>query len=32
MVGTLYMSTEPGDEHYAKVGTRLSAGQTVSII
>ncbi len=32
MVGTFYMAPEPGAEPYAKVGTRVSAGQTVCII
>ena len=32
MVGTFYSAPEPGAEPYAKVGTRISAGQTVCII
>ncbi|HET7025111.1 MAG TPA: acetyl-CoA carboxylase biotin carboxyl carrier protein [Gemmatimonadales bacterium] len=32
MVGTFYMAPEPGAEAYAKVGTRVSPGQTVCII
>jgi acetyl-CoA carboxylase biotin carboxyl carrier protein len=32
MVGTFYKAPEPGAEPYAKVGTRVSAGQTVCII
>jgi acetyl-CoA carboxylase biotin carboxyl carrier protein len=32
MVGTFYMAPEPGAEPYVKVGTRVSAGQTVCII
>jgi acetyl-CoA carboxylase biotin carboxyl carrier protein len=32
MVGTFYRSPEPGAEPYAKVGTRVSPGQTVCII
>jgi acetyl-CoA carboxylase biotin carboxyl carrier protein len=32
MVGTFYKAPEPGAEPYAKVGTRISAGQTVCII
>ena len=32
MVGTFYKSPEPGAEPYVKVGTRISAGQTVCII
>lgn len=32
MVGTFYRAPEPGAESYAKVGTRVSPGQTVCII
>jgi acetyl-CoA carboxylase biotin carboxyl carrier protein len=32
MVGTFYKSPEPGAEPYVKVGSRISAGQTVCII
>ena len=32
MVGTFYTAPEPGAEPYAKVGTRVTAGQTVCII
>jgi acetyl-CoA carboxylase biotin carboxyl carrier protein len=32
MVGTFYRAPEPGAEPYAKVGTRVSSGQTVCII
>jgi acetyl-CoA carboxylase biotin carboxyl carrier protein len=32
MVGTFYKAPEPGAESYAKVGTRVSQGQTVCII
>ena len=32
MVGTYYKAPEPGAEPYVKVGTRVSAGQTVCII
>jgi acetyl-CoA carboxylase biotin carboxyl carrier protein len=32
MVGTFYRAPEPGAEPYVKVGTRVSAGQTVCII
>jgi len=32
MVGTFYKAPEPGAEPYAKVGTRVTAGQTVCII
>jgi acetyl-CoA carboxylase biotin carboxyl carrier protein len=32
MVGTFYKSPEPGAEPYAKIGTRVTAGQTVCII
>src|SRR5262245_27109197 len=32
MVGTFYRSPEPGAEPYVKVGSRVSAGQTVCII
>jgi acetyl-CoA carboxylase biotin carboxyl carrier protein len=32
MVGTFYGAPEPGAESYAKVGTRVSPGQTVCII
>ncbi|MEP6475162.1 MAG: acetyl-CoA carboxylase biotin carboxyl carrier protein [Gemmatimonadota bacterium] len=32
MVGTFYKAPEPGAEAYAKVGSRISAGQTVCII
>ncbi|HET7422822.1 MAG TPA: acetyl-CoA carboxylase biotin carboxyl carrier protein [Gemmatimonadales bacterium] len=32
MVGTFYKAPEPGAESYAKVGTRVSPGQTVCII
>ncbi|MGB7212709.1 MAG: acetyl-CoA carboxylase biotin carboxyl carrier protein, partial [Gemmatimonadales bacterium] len=32
MVGTFYKAPEPGAEVYAKVGTRVSPGQTVCII
>lgn len=32
MVGTFYKSPEPGAEPYAKVGTRVAAGQVVCII
>jgi acetyl-CoA carboxylase biotin carboxyl carrier protein len=32
MVGTFYKSPEPGAEPYVKVGTRVTAGQTVCII
>jgi len=32
MVGTFYRAPEPGAEFYAKVGTRVSPGQTVCII
>jgi acetyl-CoA carboxylase biotin carboxyl carrier protein len=32
MVGTFYKAPEPGAEPYAKVGTRVSQGQTVCII
>ena len=32
MVGTFYKAPEPGAEPYAKVGTRVSPGQTVCII
>ena len=32
MVGTYYASPEPGAEPYVKVGSRVSAGQTVCII
>jgi acetyl-CoA carboxylase biotin carboxyl carrier protein len=32
MVGTFYKSPEPGAEAYVKVGTRVTAGQTVCII
>ena len=32
MVGTFYKAPEPGAEPYAKVGTRVSSGQTVCII
>jgi acetyl-CoA carboxylase biotin carboxyl carrier protein len=32
MVGTFYRAPEPGAEPYAKVGSRISAGQTLCII
>ena len=32
MVGTFYRSPEPGAEAYVKVGSRVTAGQTVCII
>jgi acetyl-CoA carboxylase biotin carboxyl carrier protein len=32
MVGTYYRAPEPGAEPYVKVGSRVSAGQTVCII
>jgi acetyl-CoA carboxylase biotin carboxyl carrier protein len=32
MVGTFYMAPEPGAEAYAKVGTRITPGQTLCII
>lgn len=32
MVGTFYKAPEPGADAYAKVGTRVSPGQTVCII
>ena len=32
MVGTFYKSPEPGADPYAKIGTRVTAGQTVCII
>lgn len=32
MVGTLYNQPEPGAEPYARVGSRVTAGQTVCII
>jgi acetyl-CoA carboxylase biotin carboxyl carrier protein len=32
MVGTYYSAPEPGAEPYVKVGSRVSAGQTVCII
>jgi acetyl-CoA carboxylase biotin carboxyl carrier protein len=32
MVGTFYRSPEPGAEPYAKVGSRITSGQTVCII
>jgi acetyl-CoA carboxylase biotin carboxyl carrier protein len=32
MVGTFYKAPEPGAESYAKVGTRVTSGQTVCII
>jgi acetyl-CoA carboxylase biotin carboxyl carrier protein len=32
MVGTFYRAPEPGAEPYVKVGSRVSAGQTVCII
>jgi len=32
MVGTFYRSPEPGAEPYAKVGSRVSSGQTLCII
>ena len=32
MVGTFYKAPEPGAESYVKVGSRISAGQTVCII
>jgi acetyl-CoA carboxylase biotin carboxyl carrier protein len=32
MVGTFYKSPEPGADPYVKVGTRVTAGQTVCII
>lgn len=32
MVGTFYKAPEPGAEAYVKVGSRVSAGQTVCII
>ena len=32
MVGTFYAQPEPGSEPYARVGTRVTAGQTVCII
>ena len=32
MVGTFYSAPEPGAEHYAKVGSRVAAGQVVCII
>jgi acetyl-CoA carboxylase biotin carboxyl carrier protein len=32
MVGTFYKAPEPGAEAYAKVGTRVTPGQTVCII
>ena len=32
MVGTFYKAPEPGAEPYAKMGTRVSPGQTVCII
>jgi acetyl-CoA carboxylase biotin carboxyl carrier protein len=32
MVGTFYKSPEPGADAYVKVGTRVTAGQTVCII
>ncbi|HXY18827.1 MAG TPA: acetyl-CoA carboxylase biotin carboxyl carrier protein [Gemmatimonadales bacterium] len=32
MVGTFYRSPEPGAEPYVKVGSRVSAGQTLCII
>lgn len=32
MVGTFYAQPEPGAEPYARVGTRVTAGQTVCII
>ena len=32
MVGTFYSAPEPGADSYVKVGTRVTAGQTVCII
>ena len=32
MVGTLYLQPEPGAEPYVRVGSRVTAGQTVCII
>ncbi len=32
MVGTFYKSPEPGADPYVKIGTRVTAGQTVCII
>jgi acetyl-CoA carboxylase biotin carboxyl carrier protein len=32
MVGTLYMQPEPGAEPYVRVGSRVTAGQTVCLI
>jgi len=32
MVGTFYKAPEPGAEAYVKVGSRVTAGQTVCII
>jgi len=32
MVGTFYQSPEPAAQPYAKVGTRVNAGQVVCII
>ena len=32
MVGTAYLSSEPGAEPFVKVGDRVSEGQTVLII
>ncbi len=32
MIGTFYTASGPGEEPYARVGDRLSAGQTVAII
>jgi len=32
MVGTFYKAPEPGAEPYVKIGTRVTAGQTVCII
>jgi acetyl-CoA carboxylase biotin carboxyl carrier protein len=32
MVGTYYKAPEPGADAYVKVGTRVTAGQTVCII
>jgi acetyl-CoA carboxylase biotin carboxyl carrier protein len=32
MVGTFYAQPEPGSEPYVRVGSRVTAGQTVCII
>ena len=32
MVGTVYLSAEPGAKHFASVGDKVSAGQTLIIV